>query len=65
MTGGSAAPVDSTSGRVTGRFAERKEAHPLRQQNAARASDSELLGRLRDLTLHTPDPALEGTAAQT
>lgn len=37
---------------------------PSTQQNAARASDSELVGKLRQLTLHGPGQALQGRARQ-
>ena len=62
MSKRSAAVVGSTNGTVTGTWDRQEDMHALRQQSPVCASDSDLVGKLRNLTLHTPGQAM---AAQT
>ena len=62
MSKRSAAVVGSTNGTAIGTCDGHEDMHALRQQSAVCASDSDLVGKLRNLTLHPPGQAL---AAQT
>lgn len=62
--GGSTGLVGGASGTFSGRFAETKDSNPSRQHNAVIPNDSELVGKLRNLTLDSPVTEGPRTAAQ-
>ena len=65
MSAGRAALVGGASGTFGGRLAETKDVNPSRQNKAVIPNDSELVGKLRNLTLDTPVLAGASPAVQT